>query len=101
VVVTLAVIGLGNGIVYSAATSYALIDIETDQAAEASAALSAARVLGLAIAVALSTSMVTTIDAGHPGDSWGLRIALLVGAAVTGVGWWMAQRARVTTAERR
>jgi MFS family permease len=101
VVVTLAVIGLGNGIVYSAATSYALIDIETDQAAEASAALSAARVLGLAIAVALSTSMVTTIDAGHPGDSWGLRIALLVGAAITGVGWWMAQRARVTTAERR
>jgi MFS family permease len=101
VIATLAVVGLGNGIVYSAATSYALIDIKTDEAAEASAALSAARVLGLAVAVALSTSMITTIDGGRPGDSWGLRIALLVGAAITGVGWWMARRARVTTAERR
>ncbi len=90
VIITLAVIGLGNGVVYSAATSYALIDVETDDAAEASAALSAARVLGLAVAVAISTSMMTTIDADHPGDSWGLRVALLVGAAVTGGGWWLA-----------
>jgi len=101
VIITLAVIGLGNGIVYSAATSYALIDVDMDDAAEASAALSAARVLGLALAVAISTSMMTTIDTDHSGGSWGLRTALLVGAAVTGVGWWLAQRARVTTAERR
>jgi len=101
VVLTLALIGLGNGIVYSAATSYALIDVETDDAAEASAALSAARVLGLALAVAISTSLMTTIDSHHPGESWGLRVALLVGALVTGGGWWLARRARVTTAERR
>ena len=101
VILTLAVIGLGNGIVYSAATSYALIDVETDDAAEASAALSAARVLGLALAVAISTSMMTSIDSDHPGNSWGLRVALLVGAVITGVGWWLARRARVTTVERR
>ncbi len=103
VILTLAVIGLGNGVVYSAATSYALIDVETDEAAEASAALSAARVLGFAIAIAISTSMMTTIDdADFPGaDSWGLRVALLVGAAVTGVGWWLARRARVAAPERR
>jgi MFS family permease len=101
VIITLAVIGLGNGIVYSAATSYALIDVETDDAAEASAALSAARVLGLALAVAISTSMMTTIDTDHPGDSLGLRVALLVGAAVTGGGWWVAHRARVAAPERR
>jgi MFS family permease len=98
VIATLAVVGLGTGVVYSAATSYALIDIDTNEAAEASAALSAARVLGLAIAVAISTSMMSTIDADHPGNSWGLRVALLVGAAITGVGWWLALRARVATA---
>jgi MFS family permease len=101
VILTLALIGLGNGVVYSAATSYALIDVETDDAAEASAALSASRVLALAVAVAISTSMMSTIDADHPGNSWGLRVALLVGAAVTGVGWWLARRARVTTAAHR
>ena len=101
-ILTLAITGLGNGIVYSAATSYALIDIETDDAGEASAALSAARVLGLAIAVAVSTSIMTTIDGDFPGaDSWGLRTALVVGAAITGFGWWLARRAGVTTAERR
>ena len=94
-------IGLGNGVVYSAATSYALIDVETDDAAEASAALSAARVLGFAIAIAISTSMMTTIDDADPGNSWGLRVALLVGAAITAVGWWLARRAPVATAERR
>jgi hypothetical protein len=102
VILALAVIGVGNGVVYSAATSYALIDVDTEDAAEASAAMSAARVLGFAIAIAVSTSMMTTIDGDFPGDdSWGLRVALLVGAAVTGVGWWLARRARVTTAERR
>jgi cyanate permease len=101
VILTLAVIGVGNGVVYSAATSYALIDVETDDAAEASAALSAARVLGFAIAIAVSTSMMTTIDDADPGNSWGLRVALLVGAAITGVGWWLARRARVAAVERR
>jgi MFS family permease len=101
VILTLAVVGLGNGVVYSAATSYALIDVDTDDAAEASAAMSAARVLGFAIAIAVSTSMMTTVDSDHPGNSWGLRVALLAGAAITGVGWWLAQRARVTAAERR
>jgi MFS family permease len=101
VVLTLALTGLGNGIVYSAATSYALIDIETDDAAEASAALSAARVLALAVAVAISTSMMTTIDGDQPGDTAGLRVALVVGAVITGVGWWLARRARVTAGERR
>ena len=48
--------------------------------------------LGLALAVAISTSMMTTIDDADPGNSWGLRVALLVGAAVTGVGWWLARR---------
>ena len=101
-VITLALTGLGNGVVYSAATSYALIDITPDDAAEASAALSALRVLGLALAVAVSTSMMTTIDDIWPqGDSWGLRVALLVAAAITGVGWWMARRARVATVEHR
>ena len=101
VVLTLALVGLGNGVVYSAATSYALIDIAPDDAAEASAALSALRVLGLALAVAISTSMMTTIDDTWPGNSWGLRIALVVGAGVTGIGWWLARRARVGSAEPR
>jgi hypothetical protein len=78
-----------------------LIDIEPDDAAEASAALSAVRVLGLALAVAISTSMMSSIDATWTSGSWGLRIALLAGAGVTGVGWWLARRARVVTAERR
>jgi MFS family permease len=101
VILTLAVIGLGNGVVYSAATSYALIDVETDDAAEASAALSAARVLAFAIAIAISTSLVSTIDDGDAGDSWGLRVALLLGAAITAVGWWLARRARVAAPEPR
>lgn len=101
VVLTLAIIGVGNGVVYSAATSYALIDVEPDDAAEASAALSALRVLGLALAVAISTSLMTTIDDAWPGDSWGLRIALLLGAGVTGIGWWLARRARAPAAQRR
>jgi hypothetical protein len=101
VIITLAVVGVGNGVVYSAATSYALIDIETDDAAEASAGLSAARVLAFAVAIAVSTSMMTTIDDDVASNSWGLRVALLVGAAVTGIGWWLARRAPVAAAERR
>ncbi len=101
ILLTLAVVGVGNGVVYSAATSYALIDVETDDAAEASAALSAARVLGFAIAIALSTSMMATIDSDVGGNSWGLRVALLVGAVITGVGWWLARRAPVPASQRR
>jgi DHA2 family multidrug resistance protein-like MFS transporter len=101
VILTLAVVGHGNGVVYSAATSYALIDVETDDAAEASAALSAARVLAFAIAIAISTSLVSTIDGGDTGDPWGLRVALLLGAAITGAGWWLARRARVAAPEPR
>jgi MFS family permease len=101
VLITLAVIGLGNGVVYSAATSYALVDVPTDDASEASAALSALRVLGLALAVAISTSMMSTIDAQWPGSSWGLRVALLLAAVITGVGWTMARRARVAPAMHR
>jgi MFS family permease len=96
VLLTLAVIGLGNGIVYSAATSYALIDVAPDAAGEASAVLSALRVLGLALAVALSTSLMTSLDDAFPGDSWGLRVALLVAAAITAVGYVLARRAPVT-----
>ena len=101
VLLTLAIVGLGNGVVYTAATSYALIDVETDDAAEASAALSAARVLAFAIAIAISTSLVSTIDDSQATDSWGLRVALLLGAAITAVGWWLARRAPVTAAPER
>jgi MFS family permease len=101
VIVTLAIVGVGNGVVYSAATSYALIDVATDDAAEASAALSAARVLGFAVAIAISTSLMSTIDDAAPGDAWGLRTALVVGAGITGVGWWLARRTRETAVERR
>jgi hypothetical protein len=45
--------------------------------------------------------MMSTIDDTWPGNSWGLRIALIVGAGVTGIGWWLARRARVGTAESR
>lgn len=101
VLLTLAVIGFGNGIVYSAATSYALVDVAPEAAGEASAVLSAVRVLGLALAVALSTSLMTSIDGEFPGDSWGLRVALLVAAAITGVGYVLARRAPVTTSGHR
>jgi MFS family permease len=99
--VTLAVTGFGNGIVYSAATSYALIDVDTPDAAEASAALSALRVLGLALAVAVSTSMMTTIDSQWPGGSWGLRVALVLAAVITGAGWVLARRSPVAAPGRR
>ncbi len=98
VLLTLAVVGFGNGIVYSGATSYALVAVAPDDAAEASAVLSAARVLGLALAVAVSTSLMTTIDADFPGHSWGLRVALVIGAVVTAAGYALARRAPVTTA---
>lgn len=98
---TLAVVGFGNGVVYSAATSYALVDVAPAEAGEASAVLSALRVLGLALAVSLSTSLMTSIDDAFPGDSWGLRVALLVAAAITAVGYVLARRAPVTAANNR
>jgi MFS family permease len=101
VLLFLAVTGLGNGIVYSAATSYALVDIRPDDAGEASAVLSALRVLGLALAVALSTSLMSTIDDAFPGGSWGLRISLLLAAVITAGGWVLARRAPVPVAERK
>ena len=44
--------------------------------------------------------MMTSIDQ-HWAGTWGLRIALLVAAAITGAGWVLARRARVAPAERR
>jgi MFS family permease len=99
VLLTLGVVGLGNGVVYSAATSYALVAVAPDDAGEAAAALSAARVLGLALAVAVSTSLMTTIDADFPGNSWGLRVALVLAAVITAAGYVLARRAPVTTAD--
>ena len=58
-------------------------------------------VLGLALAVAISTSMTTTINGRYGDGTWGLRVALLVAAAVTAVGWWLAHRARVAAASPR
>jgi uncharacterized BrkB/YihY/UPF0761 family membrane protein len=100
VLLTLAVTGFGNGVVYSAATSYALIDIPPDDAGEASAVLSSLRVLGLALVVALSTSLMSSIDDALPGGTWGLRISLLLAALITAVGWVLARRAPVPVAER-
>jgi hypothetical protein len=101
VLLTLAVTGFGNGIVYSPATSYALVDIQPDDAAEALAVLSALRVLGLVLAVALSTSLTSTIDDALPGGSWGLPVSLLLAALITAVGWVLARRAPVPVAERK
>jgi len=92
VLLTLAVAGYGNGIVYSASTSYALVAVAPVDAGEASAALSMLRVLGLALAVALSTSLMTNID-DEFGGSWGLRVALLVAAAVVVGGLPLTRRA--------
>jgi MFS family permease len=101
VLLTLAVAGLGNGIVYSASTSYALVEIAPGNAGEASALLSMLRVLGLALAVALSTSLMTTIDQAFPGGTWGLRVALLVAALITAAGVPLTRRAPVGVEDRR
>ena len=61
-VALLTVAGFGNGIVYSASTSYGLAGIGDDRAAEASALLNMWRVLGLSVAVALSGSLVRIVD---------------------------------------
>jgi len=84
VAVGLAIAGLGNGVVYAGATSVALVDVPTGDASEASALLSMLRVLGLALAVAVSTSIAATIDQ-HAAAGTGLRVALLIAAVITGL----------------
>jgi MFS family permease len=84
VIIGLAIAGFGNGVVYSAATSVALVDVDVKNAGEASAVLSMIRVIGLALAVAVSTSVMSRFD-GASGET-GLRIVLLCSAAITAVG---------------
>ena len=99
VVVGLAVAGLGNGVVYSASTTVALAGVGPTDTGEATATLGMLRVIGLALAVAVSTSMVTSLDG--PGSSAGLRLALVVGAVITAAGLpaaLAAQRRGVGTA---
>lgn len=91
VVVGLAVSGLGNGVVYAGATSVALIDVPPGDASEASALLSMSRVLGLALAVAVSTSIAATVD-DHAVAGTGLRVVLVLAAVVTGLGVPLATR---------
>ena len=88
----LAVAGIGNGVLYSASTSVALADMDPSDSGEATATLGMLRVIGLALAVAVSTSMVTSLDAA--GSSTGLRLALLVAAVITATGLPMAFHAR-------
>jgi MFS family permease len=88
----LAVAGIGNGVLYSASTSVALADVGPSDSGEATATLGMLRVIGLALAVAVSTSMVTSLDVA--GSSTGLRLALLVAAVITATGLPMAFHAR-------
>lgn len=83
----LAVAGLGNGVVYSASTSYSLRDIPPDDAAEASALLNMIRVLALALGIALSNSLVRVADDLFDGHSQaGLRAALGLAAVIAAAG---------------
>jgi dipeptide/tripeptide permease len=101
VAVGLAIAGLGNGVVYSASTSYSLAAIPVDDAAEASAALNMVRVLGLALGIALSNSIVRVVDDVVPGHSEaGLRVALGVAAVVVAAGMVVARGATPTAPER-
>jgi len=101
----LAVAGLGNGVVYSASTSHSLAAVPIDDAAEASATLNMVRVLGLALGIALSNSIVRVVDDVVPGRSEaGLRVALGVAAVIAAAGVVVARRAApvpVDVAERR
>lgn len=92
IVVGLLIAGFGNGVVYSAATSVALVDIKPQNAGEASAVLSMVRVIGLALAVAVSTSVMSQFD-GQSGQA-GLRIVLIASAIITAVGVPIAGRLR-------
>ena len=87
VVVALAVAGFGNGLVYAASTAHGLAGVTTVRAAEASALLNMWRVLGLALAVGISDSIVRIVDSGEGARAdAGLRWALLVAAAICVIG---------------
>ena len=87
VVAALAVAGVGNGLVYAASTAHGLAGIAPVRSAEASALLNMWRVLGLALAVAVSNSIVRVVDSGGTlADDRGLQVALLVAAAICAVG---------------
>lgn len=88
----LAIAGIGNGVVYSASTTVALTGVKVTDTGEATATLGMLRVIGLALAVAVSTSLVTAFDTAT--DSTGLRISLLLAALITAAGLPMALRAR-------
>lgn len=92
VTIGLIIAGFGNGVVYSAATSVALVDIDSKNAGEASAVLSMVRVIGLALAVAISTSVMSQFD-GATGQA-GLRAVLVVSAVITAIGIPVAGRLR-------
>ena len=97
--VALAFAGAGNGVVYSVATSYALTDTAVKDAGEASGVLTMARLLGLTLAIALSSSLVVWVDGLDLGFAWaGLRVALALGAVVVAVGTvplWRGERQAV------
>jgi len=80
-------------VVYSAATSVALVEISPQNAGEASAVLSMIRVIGLALAVAVSTSVMSQFD-GRSGQA-GLRIVLIASALITASGVPLAGRLRI------
>lgn len=92
IVAGLAVAGIGNGIVYSASTTVALTGIRATDTGEASATLGMLRVVGLALAVAVSTSLVTNLDSVT--DSAGLRLSLIIASVVTAAGLPLAVAAR-------
>lgn len=92
ILIGLVIAGFGNGVVYSAATSVALVEIDAREAGEASAVLSMVRVAALALAVALSTSVMSGLD-GRSGED-GLRAVLVVSVVITLVGVPIAGRLR-------
>jgi len=95
VILGLAIAGFGNGVVYAAATSVALVDIDSKNAGEASAVLSMVRVAALALAVAVSTSVMSDFDG--PSGQAGLRVVLFVSAVITAVGIPLAGRLRASS----
>lgn len=86
VLVALVVAGFGNGLVYAASTAHALVGIATVRSAEASAVLNMLRVLGLALSVALSNSIVSAFGSGGVESDSGLRVAFLVAAIICAIG---------------
>lgn len=98
VVLGLAIAGFGNGVVYAAATSVALADIEPKNAGQASAVLNMTRVSALALAVAVSTSVMTTLDGSSDGSSsqTGLRVVLIISAVITAVAIPLTRRLRLS-----